>query len=400
MIKEIVLKDFFSFRNETHIKLKKGANILLGINGSGKTTFLNSLSLLHYGLSGRFEELFQKRWGGYQNVVNYGEDSLPQSIELTYVFDNEALAPFYQMRNYSDDVYYKIIITPVGDQSYSIEETVFVYRGDTDMTNVFAHVKNGIGEFGVEQEDGNIHMERYSLRLSDMELSLSQVKDPGKYFLLNAIQGAVSTISLYDTFDTSAGSEIRKPAPYSKLERISPSGDNLVQWLSNAKNNDLSLYKRVLEYLNKVNPHFEEFNFKELGELTYLYLQESGLNRAVGMKHLSEGTLRFLLLTAILLNKKRGSIVGIDEPEGGLHPDMLFSISELIHHAAETSQLMIATHSPLLLNAFDLDDIIVFEKDATNSSIVKYYDEDDFPEMEGALPGQLWINGLIGGKRW
>ena len=60
-----------------------------------------------------------------------------------------------------------------------------------------------------------------------------------------------------------------------------------------------------------------------------------------------------------------------------------------------------ATHSPLLLNDFELEDMLVFEKDEDNSTIVKRYFEEDFPQYEGSLlPGQLWLNGEIGGKRW
>jgi predicted ATPase len=68
---------------------------------------------------------------------------------------------------------------------------------------------------------------------------------------------------------------------------------------------------------------------------------------------------------------------------------------------ATNSQLIIATHSPLLLNAFDLDDLIVFEKDQDNQSIRKSLESDDYEEwIEKYLVGQLWLNGQIGGKRW
>ena len=58
-------------------------------------------------------------------------------------------------------------------------------------------------------------------------------------------------------------------------------------------------------------------------------------------------------------------------------------------------------HSPLLLNDFELEDIFVFEKGQENATIVKKYFEEDFPQYEGdLLPGQLWLDGEIGGKRW
>lgn len=54
-----------------------------------------------------------------------------------------------------------------------------------------------------------------------------------------------------------------------------------------------------------------------------------------------------------------------------------------------------------LLNQFELDDIIIFEKNKENESIIKRVTEDDFPDWEGEyLPGQMWMNGQIGAKRW
>lgn len=69
MIKNIILHNFFSFKNETTVLLNPGVNILVGINGSGKTSFINAFRLLYEGVCGNgFENLFQKEWGGYANV--------------------------------------------------------------------------------------------------------------------------------------------------------------------------------------------------------------------------------------------------------------------------------------------------------------------------------------------
>ena len=117
--------------------------------------------------------------------------------------------------------------------------------------------------------------------------------------------------------------------------------------------------------------------------------------------HISDGTLKYMLLLAIFHNPDRGALVYIDEPESCLHPDMIRSVAKMMKSAAKTSQIIVATHSALLLNAFELDDILVFEKNDRNESQIKRYSEGDFEDYEGEiLPGQLWLNGEIGGKRW
>lgn len=116
---------------------------------------------------------------------------------------------------------------------------------------------------------------------------------------------------------------------------------------------------------------------------------------------MSDGTLRFILLMTIFFNPMRGDFIALDEPEGGLHPDMISLLAEMMREASRNSQIIMATHSPLLLNQFELDDIIIFEKNKENESIIKRVTEDDFPDWEGEyLPGQMWMNGQIGAKRW
>ena len=110
MIKAVILQDFFSFRGENQIELNEGLNILLGINGSGKTTFLNAFRLLYEGVAGNgFEKLFQESWGGYSNVVNANHQDTPDRIKLTFVFDHEKLKALVPKSPFKNDAYYEIL---------------------------------------------------------------------------------------------------------------------------------------------------------------------------------------------------------------------------------------------------------------------------------------------------
>ena len=125
------------------------------------------------------------------------------------------------------------------------------------------------------------------------------------------------------------------------------------------------------------------------------------MKHAIDALHLSDGTLRFLLLLSIFYNPNRGGLVGVDEPELGLHPDMVKSLAKMLKNASCDTQLICATHSPLLLNQFTLNDIIVFDKNDKNQTIINRPAESDFEDWEGSLlPGQMWLYGVLGGKRW
>ena len=129
---------------------------------------------------------------------------------------------------------------------------------------------------------------------------------------------------------------------------------------------------------------------------------EENLRRPVPVSKISDGTLRFLLYLSIFYNPNRGKVICLDEPENGLHPDMINAIGNGIRHAAQdNTQVFVATHSPLLLNSFVLEDLLIFEKDNSNSTIITRKSEDDFEHWEGDfLSGQMWLQGVLGGVRW
>ncbi len=160
-------------------------------------------------------------------------------------------------------------------------------------------------------------------------------------------------------------------------------------------------FARLEDTFSNINPNFKSIEITNLYGQSYLSLLEKNMSRAIGALHISDGTLRFLLLESIFYNPSRGSLVAIDEPERGLHPDMIRSVAEMIKYAARQTQIIVATHSPHLLNQFELEDVLVFEKNEENSTVVRTVSEDDFPDWEGDyLPGQMWLLGQIGGKRW
>ena len=79
------------------------------------------------------------------------------------------------------------------------------------------------------------------------------------------------------------------------------------------------------------------------------------LNEPVFAPSLSDGTLRFLMLLAVLANPEPGMLVAIDEPETGLHPRMFPIIAEFAASASERSTVVLTTHSPEFLDAFPSD---------------------------------------------
>lgn len=402
MIKEIRLHNFFSFKDETSVLLNPGVNILVGINGSGKTSFINAFRLLYEGVCGNgFENLFQKEWGGYVNVSSAVVGNTSKSIELTFVFDHKKLKKLTPKSPFKSDAYYSIVIKPLGDTSYMLEEKLYASNlKEADKPYVFLDFKNERGTLSVYHSTG-IKTERFVGDTSGQELILRQISDPRRYLPSHTIRTAIAQMSLYESFDTSSNSILRQPVNASKDVRLDSNGANLINVINNLGVVELTSYRDIEGKLKQINPYFEAFVFQTFGAKLYMFLREKNMSQSIGMRFASDGTIRYIIMMSILLNPRSGYFLGVDEPEGRLHPDMIHSIAQMMKVAALDRQLVVATHSPLLLNDFELEDIFVFEKGQENSTVVKRYYEEDFPQYEGELlPGQLWLDGEIGGKRW
>ncbi|MDY6028578.1 MAG: AAA family ATPase [Prevotella sp.] len=400
MIKELIVRDFFSFKGEHTIELNTGVNILVGVNGSGKTSFLNAITMLYEGVAGGGLSSLFRQWGSYNAIVNACGEVKPDCFSVTYVFDADVLRKVVSASPFKKDVYYKITVFPIGDgTNYTLCETLYS-EDNKGKKKTFSYLefRNGIGQISVRTKSG-IEVEKYDDgMLSAQELVLRQITDPQRYLPSFVVREAISAIAGYSKFNFD---QVRQPADANDVKRLISTGENLSHLLSNLNNNYTFQYEKIIECLSDINPNFTGIGYNVFGSRLYLSLREKNLSHAIDALHMSDGTLKYLLLLSIFHNPQRGTLVCVDEPESCLHPDMIRSVAKMMKRAAMTSQIIVATHSALLLNAFELDDILVFEKNDKNETQIIRYSEDDFGDREDELlPGQLWLNGEIGGKRW
>lgn len=408
MIKKITLENFFSFSEKTVIELNSGVNILVGINGSGKSNFIKAIKLLYDSVIGNgFENTFLKEWSGFDLVANFSK-SQSDYIKITYEFDKNAIKEGVENQGYNffKNPIYEITIHRSGGTSYFLEEKIYSeskFKNKTPFN--FLEMKNAKGSIST-RESGKIGLQYYpqennKITFKTQELVLRQISDPDRYYPLYTLKRAIEGLVVYEYFDTTLNSKIRQPGVFGTEERLLPNGENLAQILNRLKNRHTLHYEKIQDLIKKINPYFIDTSFDLLGSLLYLVLREEKLTRAVGAQHISDGSLRYLLLLTIFLNPENSGLLCIDEPEIGLHPDMTNTIADAAKDVASKSQIIIATHSPLLLNSFELNDLLIFEKNNKNSSIVSRKNEDDFEEWDDEfLVGQMWLRGELGGKRW
>jgi predicted ATPase len=116
---------------------------------------------------------------------------------------------------------------------------------------------------------------------------------------------------------------------------------------------------------------------------------------------MSDGTLTFLCLLAVLHDPEPPSLVCIDEPEVGLHPSLIYLLGDLLRDASERTQVIVATHSPRLISAMRAEDVVVVES-IDGASHFKRFSSDELESLRSWLKdfslGELWEQGEIGGR--
>jgi predicted ATPase len=409
MLSKITLENFFSFGKPTTIELNSGVNILVGINGSGKSNLLKAINLLYEGIAGEgLKKMLLQDWEGFGSVANYNAKE-SRYIKLTFEFNVESINKINQNKGFSfiDNLIYEITIFPIGNTDYYLKEKLYKFTPDGDDF-IYIEMENGKGVISQRISNGKTRtsLVRYPQNVETIpfdtnELILKQISDPDRFYPQFTLKKAIENIAVYNYFDTTLNSEIRKPHNWSIENRLLPNGQNLTSLLQYLKNKSSLDYEQLEGKIKDINGNFKDIGFDSYANKIFLVLREKKLSKAVSIAHISDGTLRFILLLSIFFNKNRGNLISLDEPEIGLHPDMIFTVAKLIKNAASESQLIIATHSPLLLNDFDIEDLIIFDKNEDNQTVIIYKTEEDVEEWADRFTvGQLWMKGVIGGKRW
>lgn len=338
-IQELSIKGFRSLRDVTWRPGK--LNVVIGPNGSGKSNLLTALELLRSAARGELAETIL-RMGGLAPLLWDG-----QAQELAWVARLDHIAqPTAETERFT----YELRLRQLGrTSSYRIEQErlaidrlpaseVLLERTPTHGSILGAHV-------------GSLELDDSSLREREALLSMGS----GPLFpLVNAFRELLSGWSLYHDVRVDPSAPLRQAAVARMEHRVAADGQNLIPVLHTLYSGSRE-FKRVVDDAMRVafNPDYEELVFPPAADQrVQLRVRWRTLRTEQSATDLSDGTIRFLLLLAILANPDPPDLIAFDEPETGLHPSMLPIVAEHAADAAGRTQVIFTTHSPQLLDAF------------------------------------------------
>ena len=157
----------------------------------------------------------------------------------------------------------------------------------------------------------------------------------------------------------------------------------------------------IEETVKLIAPYFDRFVLEPDAlneERIRLEWMEVGSDKMFNANHLSDGTLRMICLTTLLLQPNPPDTIIIDEPELGLHPYAITVLASLMKSFATAKQLIVSTQSVTLINHFEADDIIVTDK-KDGASVLRRLDERELEAWKDDYSlGEIWEKNIIGGR--
>lgn len=339
-IEQIDVEGFRSLKKLTW--RPEGLNVLIGPNGSGKSNVLRLLQMLSCSANGSLGRYVQSQ-GGMESLV---WDGVAPRVFVRIATPQVELGPeCYELEmtrvGATFHVTHELLINSAGVRSKLRSVPFKFIERDTRHAVIFDEKQHGLKAI----ED----------QVPEEETLLSVAGGPfARNKWLPAYQSEFSSITVYHDLHVNQDAAIRKPTVARYEKRVAPDGQNLIAVLHTLYTGDREFKKQVNYAMNAAfGDDFEELLFPPAADQrVQLRVRWKSLSREQPAADLSDGTLRFLLLLAILASPSPAPLIAIDEPETGLHPSMLPIVTEHAVDASHRSQVIFTTHSPQLLDAF------------------------------------------------
>lgn len=396
-LRELTLESFLSFGPEANSLECKGLNLLIGPNASGKSNLLEAIGLL--ASCPRDLSDVVRSGGGVQEWLWKGK-SPPAPARLEVVLDGDHLRPLR----------YALQFAPAGQRMEVVDEILEDAEALPGEESPYSYYRfqHGRPVLSLKEQGSGIqhttHRRRLQVEDIDVQQSiLAQRSDPEAYPELTYVGRRFKAIKLYREWNFGRSTAPRMPHLADLPEDfLLEDASNLGMVLSDL-NHRPAARLLLLEYLQKFYEEVESFSVKPSGGTVQIYIHERGPGRPIiPATRLSDGTLRYLCLLAILLHPQPPPVICIEEPEIGLHPDMLSSVAELLRYASKRTQLFVATHSETLVSAFtDTPESVVVCERLKGVTTACRLDSGQLKEwLDRYTLGELWTKGELGGTRW
>jgi predicted ATPase len=384
LLRSITLRNILSFGPETESLKLQNLNVLIGPNASGKSNLLDALSLLR--ACPRDPQLVTRK-GGVGEWIWKGKPNGAASIEVTVSRLGKEPPLRHHFAFLAERQTFRL-------QNEWIDKVAKGRR--TGAVPLYYDLRKGRPVITVGAKRLGVSLSKF-----DPDLSiLAQRKDPERYPAIAHLASSYEGIRLYRNWSFGRDTIVRRPQPsdlpvHPLMENFSNLG-LFLGWLRQ----DARAKAVLLDNLRDLYEDLTDFDISIKGGTVQVIFYEGDF--VIPATQLSDGSVRYLCLLAILLDPDPPPLIAVEEPELGLHPDLLPKMADLLVEASQRTQLIVTTHSEILVDALTKhpESLVVCEKHS-RCTTMRRLDPDDLKIwLKKYRLGELWSSGELGGNRW
>lgn len=363
-------------------------SVLLGPNGSGKSTFFDVFAFLSDSFSEGLRRAVDKRGVGLKDLRSRDSRG-PVSFEIAYRegYVRGERQPFL--------ITYHLEIDDDGGYPVISEEWMRWKRHPFGAPFYFLKYARGIGSV-VTGEVPESDDQRVDKALAGPDvLAVSTLGQLAENPRVKALRDFITGWHLSHL----SARDMRAIPEAGPQERLTKTGDNLVNVIQHLKERHPQRLEDIFEALRRRIPQIERVIPETLptGHLL-LMVKDAPFSEGVQARYASDGTMKLLAYLVLLNDPAPPPLIGIEEPENFLHPRLLRELGEECDQAAANTQLIVTTHSPFFINALHADQVWAMMRGRDGYTIAKrIVDMTGIQDMlnAGAVLGDLWMENYF-----
>lgn len=389
-VQRLRLAGFLSFAPDLEPLDLHPLNVLIGPNGSGKSNVIEAVELLRSTPSDLAAAI--RDGGGPAEWLWKGQAK--QSPAIVDVELDGGTPTGRPLR-------YRLEFTAVQNRVEILDEAIEEVNPHPGKSDVFFYYRFQRGRPAINVRGAGPKGRAVQRRLERDTLMpdqsvLAQRKDPDLYPEVTWVGREFGAIQTFREWTFGRYAPLRQPQPADLPEdHLLPDASNLALVLNQIEHRDGLRFNRLLR---RFFPRFERMSTRISGGTVQFYLHEPGFTRPIPPTRLSDGTIRFVALLATLLAPSLPPLVCIEEPELGLHPDVMALVADLLIETSARTQLIVTTHSDALVSALTAqpDAVIACERPGASTMLRRLDPKRLAGWLDSYRLGDLWRMGELG----
>jgi predicted ATPase len=354
MLKRIKVKNFKSIRDSKNLKLGR-LNTFIGANGSGKSSFIESLLTYQMLIQEGLDEAMNY-WGGFEFIRNRAVSHTNLSLSNQKPYQTNPITFNFLHQDWRTEL--QITCSHSGDRIFIRKEELQV-KSYTSRESFFIKLNNSSNQRGIEISNESIRPPEIMIDDESIITAFSFLDEQAR-----SVHRTISDWQFLDLNPSIMGLPHLQRRTGKKI-KLNKNGSNIAEYLLDIREKDINAFNGIVETLQFILPYSQDLQPNITSQLERkVYLQLAEGNFKIPGWLLSTGTLRLVSILAVLRHPEPPPLIVIEEIENGLDPSTIHLIINEIEDVIreEKTQIILTTHSPYLLDLLDISHIILVER--------------------------------------